>query len=142
MRLKTTKEIWKYIPGLEKRYQVSNLGRMRRGSTPAKATKPFQILNIRTDKHGYYCCDIYAKGDGTFRRLRVHRLELFAFRGNPKEGQYCTRHLNDIKTDNRLCNLKWGNQSDNCKDFYRNGGIRGFNNPRVMRKCLKSRGLL
>ena len=134
------KEVWKYIPGLGFRYQVSNFGRMRIGKEHYRTTKAFQILSIKRDKHGYFCCDIY-DGRGKFKRLRVHRLVLFAFRGLPKYKQE-GRHLNDIKTDNQLSNLKWGTRGENCKDFYRNGGIRGFNNPKVLQKCFKSRGLV
>lgn len=32
------------------------------------------------------------------------------------------RHLNDIKTDNRIENLKWGTRQENVSDKIKNGG--------------------
>jgi len=34
-------------------------------------------------------------------------------------------HINDIKTDNRLCNLRYGTRSDNMEDAVRNGRHQG-----------------
>ena len=31
------------------------------------------------------------------------------------------RHLNDVKKDNRLENLRWGTHGDNVQDAYNNG---------------------
>jgi len=135
------KEIWKYIPGFGEKYQVSNLGRMRRGRIRSNIRPPFSLLKGRIDKHGYLCVDIYLHEDGSFFRPRIHRLVLLAFRGRPQKGQM-SRHLNDIKTDIRLENLCWGTKGDNHRDYYRNGGTRGFRNPKVLRKALKTRGVL
>ena len=58
------------------------------------------------------------------RSIHMHRLVLEAFRGIPKEKGIVGRHLNDVRTDNRLENLEWGTYSDNMNDAYRNGGRR------------------
>jgi hypothetical protein len=52
--------------------------------------------------------------------FRVHCLVLLAFVGERPEGQV-VRHLNDVKTDNRLHNLSYGTQSENAYDAVRNG---------------------
>ncbi len=50
------------------------------------------------------------------RRTRfVHRLVLEAFCGPCPKGMV-TRHLNDVGTDNRLENLKWGTHKENGED--------------------------
>ena len=132
-------EKWKYI--FDKRYQISSLGKIRRGTNIYEnKKKKFQLLTVKIDKrYGYQYIDL-SISEGKIKRFHVHRLVLFAFRGEPKQGQMA-RHLDDIKLHNSLSNLRWGTKSENHFDFYRNGGVRGFNNPRVMRKALKSRGL-
>ena len=52
-------------------------------------------------------------------RHRVHRLLAEAYIDN-KENFSLVRHLNDVKDDNRLENLAWGNHSMNSQDYYRN----------------------
>lgn len=50
----------------------------------------------------------------------VHRLIGEHFLPNPdNKPNVC--HKNDIKTDNRLTNLYWGDQKDNMEDKFRNG---------------------
>lgn len=134
------REIWKSIPGCNDKYQVSNLGRVRKGMSCYNHMKPYQIINVRKERRGYLVVDLYLEGKGRYKRKGVHQLMLMAFCRLPKPGEEA-RHLNDIKWDNRLSNLKWGTRGDNCRDFYRNGGVRGFNNPEVIKKCLMSRGL-
>jgi len=52
---------------------------------------------------------------------KVHRCVAEAFLGpEPFRGAH-VRHLNDIKTDNRLENLAWGSPQDNTDDAIRNG---------------------
>ena len=53
----------------------------------------------------------------------VHRLVLMSFVGPCPKGQE-TRHLNDIKTDNRLNNLAWGTRQQNAEDKRRNCRLR------------------
>lgn len=47
--------------------------------------------------------------------IKVHRIVLFTFLGRPEPGQVA-RHLNGVKTDNRLENLCWGTHSENLQD--------------------------
>lgn len=58
--------------------------------------------------------------DGIKRRKGVHVLMLLAFIGPRPAGQL-GRHLNDVKTDNRLGNLAWGTPQQNVDDAFRNG---------------------
>lgn len=49
------------------------------------------------------------------KRYLLHRLVLTTFVGPPPDG-YVAMHLNGNPQDNRLQNLKWGTQSENCRN--------------------------
>ena len=53
------------------------------------------------------------------KRFYIHRLLAEAYLPNPNNYPL-VRHLNDIKTDNRLENLAWGNHRDNMLDYFKN----------------------
>ncbi len=57
-------------------------------------------------------------GKGNTRQ--VHRLVLEAYVGPCPPGQQC-RHLNGIRTDNRLSNLCWGTRAENVSDRTKHG---------------------
>ena len=88
--------------------------------------KEGQITNKETGKtikwlisrHGYYYCHLWTNNRS--RYIRMHRLLALAFIPNPNNYPL-VRHLNDIKTDNRLENLAWGTMSENIKDSIKNG---------------------
>lgn len=114
-------EEWKIIPGYES-YQVSNLGRVK--NFHGKIMK--QNLNGSVGKK-YFTISIFSKNsdEGWEKRkktVKIHRLVLLAFIGEPKEGQIAC-HKNDIKTDNRLENLYWGTRKDNARDSIRLGNF-------------------
>lgn len=96
-------ENWKPVVNLPG-YLVSDQGRVARllSDTPSART-------------GYVRVNLGGKV-----RL-VHQLVLEAFRG-PRPVGHLSRHLNDIKTDNRLQNLVWGTPSENIEDAFDNGG--------------------
>lgn len=133
------KEEWREVEGYEGMYEVSNKARIRRGKIRSNIRKAGAIINTRVDHYGYLVVDLWKERKQ--KRPRVHRLMMIAFKGSPENGQE-GRHLNDIKLDNRLDNLVWGTRSDNNYDFYKNGGVKGFNNPKVLRKALETRGVL
>ena len=57
---------------------------------------------------------------------RIHRLILETFVGVCPNGKQC-RHLNGIKTDNRLENLCWGTPRENGQDTKKHGNHIGIN---------------
>ena len=104
-------EIWR--PLLDKcgnivsyNFEISNLGHIR-DSTGA-------IRTYHVGKGGYF----FAFSSP------VHAFVLRAFRGLRPAGMVA-RHLNGIKTDNRLGNLKWGTPGENRDDMFRHGKARG-----------------
>ena len=108
----TMLEIWKDIPEYEGFYQVSNMGQVKSfiRRSLSKILKPFP-----TSK-GYMGVELYGKW------YAVHRLVLIAFVGTCPEGMECL-HSNDIKSDNRIENLKWGTRSQNQLDRYNRRGM-------------------
>ncbi len=104
------REKWKPIPEWEV-YEVSSLGRVRRRG---------RIL--KTDKCGWGekrnmldMCDAPRR-----KKEHISRLVLKAFIGPPPFPKAEARHLNDIKTDDRLKNLAWGTHKQNMEDGVRN----------------------
>lgn len=55
----------------------------------------------------------------------IHRLILESFVGQCPPGMQC-RHLNGVRTDNRLENLKWGTRSENQQDAVKHGTHAGL----------------
>jgi hypothetical protein len=116
-------EVWKSILGYEGKYEVSNRGRVR--SLP-RLVKTYQghrklsarILKPYLMKTGY----LEVKLSSPSRYALIHSLVLSAF-VSPREPKKVARHLNDIRTDNRLENLAWGTPSENAFDARRNGGL-------------------
>ena len=89
-----------------------------------------KIMNRNTGKrlkpyinHGYLLVKLMTNR-GKTRNCKIHILKASAFLFSPNPLAYnVVRHLNDVKTDNRLENLAWGTQSDNMKDCVKNGNF-------------------
>ncbi len=55
------------------------------------------------------------------RKFVIHIVMLESFIGPRPTRMHVSRHLNDVKSDNRIENLLWGTQADNAEDMRRNG---------------------
>lgn len=107
-------EKWRPVVGF-RGYLVSNLGR---------------VFSNRSDK----CLKPQPSGSGhlrvAFRRNGrthlelVHRVVLLAFVGPCPEGKE-SLHADDVPSNNRLGNLRWGTRSENRHDAVRNEKMRG-----------------
>ena len=99
-------EIWKDIQGYEGLYQVSNFGRV-------KGLKRSKIRKLCNDRGGYLCVSL--KKQGTVKLCKVHRLVAVAFIPNP-ENKPQIDHINAIKTDNTIKNLRWVSAKENVRN--------------------------
>ena len=95
-------ESWKIVDDYEN-YEVSNLGNIRNMSTGKN-------LKGWIEKKGYMRVGLYNNGKKTNKY--IHRLVSEAFIENP-EGFEQVDHINKIRTDNRVENLRWITRSDN-----------------------------
>lgn len=93
-------EIWKNIKGYGNICQVSNLGRIKCGEdikTPYMEKKGYLRIALKGKKH------------------LVHRLVAEAFIPNPNNKPYID-HINTDRTDNRVENLRWVTNKENCNN--------------------------
>lgn len=91
-------EEFRAIPGFPG-YQVSDLGRIW-----SNKTSKYSKINVNTNGYPYLELDGKTK--------TIHPLIAKAFLKNP-ESKRCVDHINCIRTDNRLVNLRWSTHSQN-----------------------------
>ena len=98
-------EIWKDIPGYEGVYQVSNLGNVR----SLKFGKE-RMLKPGKDRENYLHVDL--SKNGKRKTCKVHRLVADTFIPSI-EGKEFVDHINGIRNDNRMDNLRWCTHQEN-----------------------------
>lgn len=112
-------EEWRDCIGYEGYYQVSSLGRIRsvdrivtnKGSGGSYFLHGKMLKQAKNHK-GYLYVNLWKNGSG--RLLKVHRLVLSAFCGEMKK--LTCDHINGIRSDNRLANLRWASSADQQKN--------------------------
>lgn len=124
-----SREEWREIPGWEGLYMASNLGRVRsidrtiikkvsRNGRMATIQRKGKIISQSLDSHGYPMLNLCAGGKRS--AALVHQLVLFAFVGPKPEGME-SRHLDGVRSNNRIENLCWGTALENAADKKRHG---------------------
>lgn len=109
-------EEWKDIPGYEGLYQVSNLGRVKSLSKVVNCYNGFRTLQEKILKQniqkGYATVLLYHCNK---KRYVTHRLVAEAFIPNPENKPFID-HINTIRTDNRVENLRWVTAKENINN--------------------------
>lgn len=140
-------EEWRDVVGWEGLYQVSNLGRVKSLPRYHKTLYGYytkeRILTPVLGKRGYLIVGLFDR-DKT-RTRPIHRLIAEAFIPNT-EGKSCIDHVNTIRTDNRIENLRWVTPKENsnnpitlkksresCKKLWDDGRFDGRNNTHYRR---------
>lgn len=105
-------EVFKPVPDYPG-YEISNYGRV----ISHKRGRP-RVIKGTVDK-GYIRVDL--RRDGKSKLNSVHRLVAQAHIGPPPSDKPHVLHANDIPTDNRLANLRFGTPTENHHDKVLNG---------------------
>ena len=129
-------EIWKDIQGYEGLYQVSNLGRVKSlGRFVDKLKCHYwqeeKILKLHKKHNGYL--GVILLKDRKFKNFKVHRLVALAFIPNP-ENKPQIDHINAIKTDNTVNNLRWVTAKENIRNPLNMVHLIGKNHPMFGKK--------
>lgn len=106
-------EVWQPIPGYQGRYEVSNMGRV--ASLNYSHQKKRQVLKPQPER-GYLKVTLYNKHHS--KQWKVHQLVLLAFVGE-RPAHLVTDHINRVKSDNRLVNLRYVSRSENARNSER-----------------------
>lgn len=111
-------EEWKDVVGYEGLYMVSNYGNVRsiekvvackNGSTRLKPSKTLKKCIV---SGGYYAVSLYK--DGKLMTKKIHKLVASAFLGHKPCGyKEVVDHINSVKTDNRLENIRLVSNREN-----------------------------
>ena len=97
----------KWLPIVDfPKYEVSETGLVRRNG---------RILKASESNKGYLF--VRLTDSPRFKNAAIHRLVAKAFIPNPKNLPQ-VNHINSVKHDNRVNNLEWCTNQDNCKKFW------------------------
>jgi hypothetical protein len=105
-------ERWLPAPGLEGRYEVSDLGAVRNAKT-------HRNRKLQLDAAGYFCFSAYDAGKIT--TPRVHRLVCAAFNGPKPTPDHVAAHNDGNQRNNSAGNLRWATAVENMADCRAHG---------------------
>lgn len=111
-------EIWKPVKGYEGLYEVSSLGNVRSLDRHLMFGNHYCLFKGKPLKayltpKGYLSVMLYKNNKG--KRYLIHRLVAEAFISNPNNLP-CIDHINTIRDDNRVENLRWCTRKENSNN--------------------------
>ncbi len=109
-----TDEEWRPLPWNE-HYQISSFGFVRsclkRGNHKRKVGQDWRLLSL-SNLNGYKQVSVPDRNNIHYQQFRVHRLVMEVFVGPCPEGMEVA-HLNGVRDDNRVVNLKYCTPKEN-----------------------------
>lgn len=118
-------EEWKDFPGFEEKYQISNLGRVKRKETMLKNSvgvychKNEKILKTQIMKIGYPSI-VLRDDSGKKHLIKIHRAVAMAFIPNPR-GFPFVNHIDGNKGNSTVSNLEWCDPKWNAQHAVKTG---------------------
>ena len=88
-------------------------------------------------KNGYLFCMVRKHGQNGQKGYYVHRFVYECFNGIIPDGEVID-HVNNIKDDNRLCNLQMMTQQENCKKSAKRRDYTFVSKNHQNKKCVKA----
>ena len=138
-------EIWKDIPGYEKYYMASTLGRIKSKDRVIKTVlKGKEIKYIKRGRIMTPCLNsgkylgLPINTDKLKKNENVHRLIAITFLPNPNNLP-CVNHKDENKLNNCIDNLEWCTVNYNVNYGYRNHNVSKSlkNNPKISKIVLQ-----
>lgn len=112
-------EIWKDIEGYEGKYQISNLGRIKKINKNSLNEEHYVKPYI--NQRGYCTVKLFKTER---KEERIHRLVAQAFIPNP-ENKAEVNHIDGNKQNNTITNLEWNTHEENVVHAFKTGLNRG-----------------
>ena len=125
------KEVWKDVPSWESCYQASNYGRVRSKDRYVRTNRGSMrlvkgsIKSLYHNKDGYLSTHFRDYKTNRSATLLVHRIIAETFI-KKIDGKNAIDHINGIRDDNRVVNLRWCTNKENSNfPLARKNGLEG-----------------
>lgn len=119
-------EQWLPINGYEGLYEISNKGNVKSLNYRNRG----EVKELKCASKAKYYIKVSLVKDGVRKCHRIHRLVAMAFLSHPQDGQTQVEHINTLKSDNRVENLRWVTAKDNmANELTRRHMSEGHKNP-------------
>lgn len=111
-------EVWRPVKGFEGLYEVSNKGNVRSLDRYVMCGNEYRLFKGKPKKpcltpNGYLRTELYKNNQVKY--YFMHRLVAEAFIPNPNDLPFID-HINTIREDNKVENLRWCTQKENCNN--------------------------
>lgn len=141
-------EIWRDLYGYEGLYEISSYGNIRSLNRKVWNGTNYHIKkgqDIKTfiGDDGYVIVQL--SKNGVSKTMRVHRLVALTFLSTI-EGKDFIDHINTIRTDNRVENLRWVTRTENMNNTLtlkkKSESVLGVNNPNAKKVVCLNNGVI